>query len=462
VGLIHTIEHDRLSLFQSAVEDLVRRRGGTAARVTTADPAVKAAAVFAAMKASGEPVPEAPPPEVAAVQGGATAWRCVRLAGELFLARAAGDHDRAQQLESELRDSECDPGWVETVTAYLDYFGPDGRKHPIPYVRFRGMGDFVYDVLPPEAKVVLLGDWGTGMPEAVQLLQQIAGHQPDALVHLGDIYYAGTDHETQQHFISILDRVLDRDRTRVLVYVMPGNHEMYSGGAAFYGMLPKLNAPPRFEASATQQASYFSLRSKDGAWQLLAMDTGYHDHDPFEVTSGMTYVEPDELHWHLDKLQRFAAQGGRTILLSHHQLFSAFGQIGRTGTKPPAQAAYNTNLLGAFRVPLEAGQAAAWFWGHEHNLEIYAPYGPLAKGRCIGHGAVPVFTSQQPYKVLPGLADPPRLLRDAAGHEVQLGTNKDGIFDIGYVLLTLRPDRTAEAAYHVRGRDTPVYVESLP
>jgi hypothetical protein len=458
--LIRHVEDATLSLFQSAVEDVVKRRNGSDARPSIEEPMVLAAALYAEMKHKGQPVPDQAPSELRAQAGdaaGSTAWRCVRLSGDLLFARLEGNTARAAQLEGELKDSECDPGWAETIEDYLEFFGEDGRRRQIPYVRFRAMDDFVYDVLPPDATVAVIGDWGTGMAPAVRLLEQLARHQPHALVHLGDIYYAGTPNEVKQHFVDLVNRILDRARTQLPVYVMPGNHEMYSGGGAFYDMLGPLNA------TATQQASYFSLRTKDGAWQLLAMDTAYHDHDPFTVSTGMTFLEPDELQWHLDKIERFHAAGGRTILLSHHQLFSPFAGIGRANAKPAAEQAYNTNLLNAFRAPLEAGKVAAWLWGHEHNLAIYEAYGPLAYGRCIGHGAMPVLASQDPYKVIPGLADPPRLVRDPkTGQEIKLITDKDGVFGIGYVLLRLRgADRTVEIAYYILDQDEPIFVERL-
>ncbi len=466
MSLIRHVENAELSLFQSAAEHLVRQRTGSTGRVSLDEPKVLAATLFAEMKHAGQPIPEEPPAELRAKAGddaAATVWRCARLAGELMLARIEKKESRARRLEADLKDSECDPGWIEAITEYLSFFGPDGRRQPIPYVRFSSMDDFVYDLLPPDATVLVIGDWGTGMDPAVRLLEQAARHAPDAFVHLGDIYYAGTPDEVRRHFVDRVNQVFDRERTHLPVYALPGNHEMYSGGRAFYDMLGRLNAPPLVGGTATQQASYFSLRTRDGAWQLLAMDTAFNDHDPFAVTSGMTFVEPDEVKWHLDKIQRFHAAGGRTLLLSHHQLFSPFAAIGRDDLKPADKRAYNTNLLDSFRAPIEAGKVAAWFWGHEHNLAIYEPYGPLAHGRCIGHGSVPVFASQDPYKGRPVIANPPRLVRDPkTGQELKLVTNKDGVFGLGYVVMRLRgADRSVEVSYYVLDQDEPLYVERL-
>ena len=61
-----------------------------------------------------------------------------------------------------------------------------------------------------------------------------------------------------------------------------------------------------------------------------------------------------------------------------------------------ALSAWNPNLLTTFREVLEADQVLAWFWGHEHNCAVYEPYGPLTRGRCIGHGAIPIPKASDP------------------------------------------------------------------
>ena len=78
-------------------------------------------------------------------------------------------------------------------------------------------------------------------------------------------------------------------------------------------------------------------------------------------------------------------------MLSHHQLFSAWSQIGKkdqSGKLVP----YNKRLKTMFDDFRSTGKPIpAWFWGHEHNLGIYEPYLDLKHGRCVGHSAVPVF-----------------------------------------------------------------------
>ena len=62
------------------------------------------------------------------------------------------------------------------------------------------------------------------------------------------------------------------------VFSLCGNHDMYSGGAPYYALLDRLGQP----------SSYVCLRNAH--WQLLGMDTGYNDYDPFREERAMTWL----------------------------------------------------------------------------------------------------------------------------------------------------------------------------
>jgi hypothetical protein len=70
-----------------------------------------------------------------------------------------------------------------------------------------------------------------------------------------------------------------------------------------------------------------------------------------------------------------------TLLLSHHEYFTAFSD--HDYTKPAKQ------LMEFFK-----GQEVVWIWGHEHRLGIYEKFGKdggiTVFGRCLGHGGTPV------------------------------------------------------------------------
>ena len=148
------------------------------------------------------------------------------------------------------------------------------------------------------------------------------------------------------------------------------------------------------------------------------------------------------MQWHAERLKGFE---GKTILLSRHQLFSAFSRIGDEDANGQLNPC-NPNLATSYEALANAapGKITAWFWGHEHNLCIYDRYRNLPPGRCIGYSAVPVFASESPFAVHANMTDPPTMF------VAQLGMNGDR-FQHGYVIVRLRNDATAQASYYQSG-----------
>jgi hypothetical protein len=186
-----------------------------------------------------------------------------------------------------------------------------------------------------------------------------------------------------------------------------------------------------------QPASFFCLRDTAQRWQFVAMDTGLHDYDPFKVNNVVTFLEKAEENWLTARIAEFP---GKTILLSHHQFFSAFAQIGGP-QQDGALTPYNPSLDLSFKRFQSAapGRIAAWFWGHEHTLTLYGPYRELIKGRCIGHGGVPVLIGSGSTE-LANLKDPPPF------QQVNLGVD-DHIYAHGFALVRLQADGSATASY---------------
>jgi hypothetical protein len=164
-----------------------------------------------------------------------------------------------------------------------------------------------------------------------------------------------------------------------------------------------------------------------------------HDDNPVTVAGAVTYLEEDELAWHCDRINEFP---GRTILLSHHQLFSAFSPIGPADSQGK-QSAVNPQLLMAFKRMTQTKGVAAWFWGHEHTLSIYKPFAGLERGRCLGHGAVPVSVIDKIYEPLTNLDDTPSLMDPS-----KLGTT-GGVYNHGYTLLTFNGGSCRAEYYQV-------------
>ena len=433
------------SLFQSAAGDFERSKLAAAAPAPGLENEnINAATCIAGLWNNRQPIPEKAP---AGVSG--TCWKCIKRGFDLMQAAAQGHTALVATLQSDSAYSECDPGWFKVILNYVAFLGASGMRDHIPYIRAAQVSSTPLP-MKPGATVALIGDWGTGTAEATALLTQVAAHKPDMLIHLGDVYYSGTPAECQDNFKNVIDRVFGRPENPMPVFTMSGNHDMYSGGEGYYGLLPTLNAP-----EIRQPASFFCLRSTDDKWQFVAMDTGLHDNDPFNVDTVLTFLETDEQAWLAARIAEF---GGKTILLSHHQLFSALAQIGPVDAAGHLQAV-NPYLLTSYQAFSAAARQkiAAWFWGHEHMLTIYEPYQGLDKGRCVGCGAIPVAATDAPYTALAKLAEAPPFRAD-----INPPLDDAGCYAHVFAILTLGADGNGTATYYQNlNPGEPLFTEPL-
>jgi hypothetical protein len=289
-------------------------------------------------------------------------------------------------------------GWIQCGWYYAKYYV---LAHlPPPYLDWQAHApaDINFGVidyqLPANSRVLMIGDWGTHMPDNVALLRQaLKKFDPDVIIHLGDVYYSGTVEECSENVLDVMNAIVAelRPQRRPAFFSIPGNHDYYSGGSGFFQMIAKINSGV---AGCTQQASYFCLRTADQRWQFLGMDTGCGDRNPVEQQAPSLQVH--EGAWHQDKLDHFP---GSTILLSHHQLLSAKEQLNK-GLRP----FLNENLYGMFSQYFD--RIAAWYWGHEHNLivfdndlNIHAGDTPLKKARLLGCSAYEETLDGDPFKI---------------------------------------------------------------
>ena len=148
---------------------------------------------------------------------------CAKLAAEYVWAEITRDTLKASELEDELRYGTCDPLWTIALAIYLAWKASLG---PVPYVRYENLDDFVI-ALPdkPDLVIGLIADWGTGLDDAEFLLSEVMKKSPDVLIHLGDVYYAGTADENRGNFLNLINAAAPN----IPVYTMSGNHDMYSG-----------------------------------------------------------------------------------------------------------------------------------------------------------------------------------------------------------------------------------------
>ena len=452
---LQTIRNPVYSLMQSALHQTLKRRGTAALHLSADHPSMMAfyEAAQNRIKTRNAPVPTttrfaaaAPAGSgaapVAPAAGSPSGLSGAELYAELGWAEITGNTARRAVLENELRYGTSDPLWLECWTTYLAWVE---NKTPIPYVPYTNMNDCVLDLPKPQAAdgclvIGVIGDWGTGMEDASWLLGRLLTQNVDLIIHLGDIYYSGTVSEVSENFMNIMNAA----GVKVPIYTLAGNHDMYSGGVGYYKLLALLNQP----------ASYFCLRNS--YWQILGLDTGYNDSDVFTVNTNLTDLGPNEAPWHVDKINN--AGGRKTILFSHHQLFSPFD--GGVGEDPATknQLANNTNLYKTFGPVMS--NIALWIWGHEHSSNIFKPCNGLARGRCMGASAVPAMapgytipttplspgtTNDTPPKPL----DMPALINDPSAPPntpLMLKLNNDGEYYHSYAILRLDSNSPAGTA----------------
>jgi hypothetical protein len=271
-----------------------------------------------------------------------------------------------------------DPDWViDVAKSLLDRLA--AGNHPFNPAPAR-------HEIEDTSRIVVVGDWGTGLPRASKvaglMAEEVAGALADGrqahVIHLGDVYYSGTPEEVDRHVLApgLWPVTVDQRRHGVTSWSLNGNHDMYGGG---YGYYDRLLADERFSAQRSpddQTTSCFELVAP--SWQFVGLDTSW---DPDVLAQGHQGVLQDPQAEITRKAAAEAREAGRKlILLSHHQLVSVYDtdDIG-------------TVLTTKLRPILDGGSVTAWLWGHEHRCMGFEPVSGIDFVRCIGHGGVPVL-----------------------------------------------------------------------
>ncbi|MBR0684428.1 metallophosphoesterase [Bradyrhizobium manausense] len=253
-----------------------------------------------------------------------------------------------------------DPGWVSSLVA----MGISKFRSPHPFNPEPAPAHIMGD----KCRLIMVGDWGSGLPRAQKVAREMRVFVEDALatgtechvIHLGDVYYSGFDYEYRKRFLPYWP-VKSGEQDRVGSWSLNGNHDMYSGGHAYFGTLL---ADPRF--SRQTRSSYFRLANAD--WQFIGLDTAYDDNG----------LKDPQAVWLADNLARNPQPA---VLLSHHQFFSAYEDS-------PSVGEVLREKLGPL---LSAGRIFGAIWGHEHRCILHSPHGGLDYARLVGNGGVPVY-----------------------------------------------------------------------
>jgi hypothetical protein len=271
-----------------------------------------------------------------------------------------------------------DPRWeIDIAKALVERLVRGGRHpfnpRPAPPVEIAG-----------NVRLVLFGDWATGLERALQvssharewLLEARQAGRESHAIHLGDVYYAGAKSEYDKRVLAPGMWPVNPDEADAIPsWCLNGNHDMYSGGWALFD---HLLADSRFSRQRTPDGkgtSWFELAGPE--WHVVGLDTAWNDHLLLHSQWGDLERPQGE------RVNAIAAapDGRKLLLLSHHQLFSAYDPKGVGPT-----------IEREIQPALASGRVRAWFWGHEHRCMTYEPHEGVEYGRCAGHAGVPVTT----------------------------------------------------------------------
>ena len=295
----------------------------------------------------------------------------------------------------------------------------------------------------------IFGDWGTGYytnyngatSGAKRVMDDMIKHDLDYLLHLGDVYYAGTYLRPMpfEEEINFLDLWQDQGTGRN--FTLNSNHEMTGDGHGYFDLALKLDGPFGHQNGM----SYFSRTY--GNWLLIGLDSSYYSdkkngNDKFYMDGAIgTTQYNQQIKW----LEQFRRHNGPVMIVSHHNACDLTGE--------------NTNVLFDQVTAALGRMPSLWYWGHVHNGIVYnqlhmgdaIPYIPT-KGRCCGHASIPFGN---------GWA-----LEDNSNIDYYAHT-RDNLFPPsdprvknGYALVTLHKDGGFTEAFYEVDNSSPVYQKS--
>src|ERR1700760_4119014 len=280
-----------------------------------------------------------------------------------------------------------------------------------------------YDELADNARLVVVGDWGTGLPRAIDVADLMRQAIDEALtdgrqvhvIHLGDVYYSGFEYEDRNRFLKPWPVTAEQAGAGVTSWSLNGNHDMYSGGFGYFGTLL---GDHRFQAQRSpdgKATSFFRLRSP--SWDFLGLDTAW---DTDVTSDGQIAV----LHDPQAKYVADVAAGSqrKLVLFSHHQLVSFYDKSDLGPVLP-----------GKLAPVLTGDRVTAWWWGHEHRAITYGESAGVRYPRCLGNGGVPILRDAAP----PAGSPPPLTWRST--RTVREHGQRRSRF--GFAVLDLHPDR---------------------
>ena len=258
------------------------------------------------------------------------------------------------------------PAWAVTAAAaWLFRLRTEKPTLPGP------SGDAVYELQERNGTttVGLFSDWGTGYYHSAYIARHLVTLDCAQAIHLGDVYYTGTQPQFDKQVRPMLEPVL----RHMPLYAMNANHEMDSHGIPYLDYLREKRQLGTGFHPQPQEISYFCLRNAHH--QIVAIDTAFYENG--------RYQDDVLVEWLRRRLQEGRDANLATILLSQNEPYGP-------GLFNSVAARTTSKLLADLAQFVKEQLIHIWFWGDEHYAALYDSTDRLPFiGSCIGHGGYP-------------------------------------------------------------------------
>jgi len=291
--------------------------------------------------------------------------------------------------------------------------------------------------------IAVIGDWGTGAYDAdggydpaSLVMQTLEKLNPDYVIHLGDVYYAGTDDrlpigEESKNFLKMWPASFNGRS-----FTLNSNHEMYGGAQGYFDIALNRPAPGKSPFSMQNGYSFFALEFDP--WVLIGIDAAYHDPSFLYMQGGIGSENSLGNDPQLQFLKQVAAQypGKKIIVFSHQTGMSTDG----TAIEEDGKVQYP--LLS--QLQQNGITPDYWYWGHVHMGLVYGKQSAITRAtggrtlaRCVGHSAIPIG---KPWGLSVG--------NDVIDYIAQTKLQNSHLVLNGLALLTLRNDGTIKEQFY--------------
>jgi hypothetical protein len=277
-----------------------------------------------------------------------------------------------------LQYSAADPRWARTFVAW-----ESTKSKGTPQFK---VGNTVQ--IADSATLWILGDWG-GANAAAASIGTLVGAQvanpENYVIHLGDVYYAGTNASDLTYAYESSNLVDVWPGGANQSFTLNSNHEMYAHDTGYVGTA--LSAPV-FNA---QGGNCFALYNN--TFRIVGLDSAYYAPDQsfdgfMQGTLGPAGGQMQFLQGQIGQL----TAGQTLILLTHHNGLNFDGSIPSEGEDP--YQLWQDVTQAVQQLPAAANQKVWWYYGHEHAGIVYPPQAVPGTGitilpRCCGHSCIP-------------------------------------------------------------------------